>query len=91
MFNGFNTGFEPTNSEMINTKGDCEPNLFPRYPFEVVAASGLYVDDKIVICSGFFVDSLSSMLTFKTSKDCYQLKKGAESFEYNPGMNKKYR
>ena len=86
MFNGINTDYL-TNSEMINIKGDCEPNFFPRYPIEVCGASGLYVDDKIVICSGLFVDSLDSFLNIKSSKDCYQLKKGAESFESNPGKN----
>ena len=67
-----------SNSELIDTEGECRTNI-PVYPLQVTFATGVYIDDKIVICSGFtnWVDIVFPQIT----KECYQLEKGADAFE----------
>ena len=89
VFNGIPRNIE-INSEIIDTKGNCTPNFFLRYPIDVCMTSGLYIDDKIIICGGIFMDRPTPdyILHAPASKDCYQFNKGATSFESNPGNNK---
>ena len=86
MFTGAYTNFA-NNGEMINIKGECTVNFFPRYPIDAHCTSGQYINDTIVICSGL-TDLDHEGFFVKATKDCYQMKKGARSFETNPGKNK---
>ena len=83
MFTGYPTNYA-NNAEMINVKGECAIDFFPRYPIEVHGTSGLYVDNRIVICGG---SPRREGIFQKATKDCYQLRKGAQSFETTPGKN----
>ena len=45
-----------THSEVIDLNGECNSTL-PDYPLGVLGATGLYVDGKIVICGGGYINN----------------------------------
>ena len=57
-----------TGNEMIEMESGCRSQL-PDFPFFELGATGMYVNDGITICGG------------ENSKNCYQLKKNAISYE----------
>ena len=50
-----------THSEVIDLNGECNSTL-PDYPLGVLGATGLYVDGKIVICGGGYINERSNEL-----------------------------
>ena len=60
---------------MIDLNGNCNASL-PEYPLHVVSASGIFFDNKIIICGG---GDQSSENTFK---ECYQFMQGNEGFQF---------
>ena len=67
-----------SHSELIDTDGECSSNI-PAYPLQVSFATGVYINDKIVICSGF--TNFNDIVFPQVTKECYQLEKGADAFE----------
>ena len=57
----------------------CYESLY--HPISISGATGVYVDDRIIICGGEYSYPLISNEIYTLTDRCYQLMKGAESFE----------
>ena len=66
--------------ELIDLNGVCRTSL-PEYPVGLCGASGLLIDDKIVICGG------EIGWNWQLTKNCYQLRNGNDAFQYVHSMN----
>ena len=60
--------------EMIDLSDECRASLLG-YPIPLAKSTGLFIDDKIVICGG------ERNTDMKCIKECYQLKNSYDSFE----------
>ena len=87
------------NSELIDLNGECTTTALPDYPLGVLGATGLYIDGKIVICGGSYINSKSwlnesshhykPLRKIPNEKRCYQLEKGNKAFKLAYTMKEK--
>ena len=70
--------------ELVDLSGGCNTSL-PKYPLKVSGATGLFIDNKIVICGGGRYTS-----KWYTNK-CYHLKHGNDAFQLVYSMTKNRR
>ena len=78
MTTGYGSSGDLSNTEIIKVNENCTTTL-PDYPMDLRAATGMYVDEAIIICGGY---------TPHNNK-CYQLKKEEQSFELVHTMEEK--
>ena len=67
---GFGNSGDMSTTELIDVNGTCTSSL-PNYPVKIKAATGVYIDGKIVICGG----------NYPYSNKCYQLMNDEDAFE----------
>ena len=68
--------------ELIDLKGGCSSASLPQYKMAVEGATGLLIEDKIVICGGRNYENI-------TTNECYQLNNETDAFQFVYSLKKK--